>query len=82
MKTTLNIHDALLDRAKRHAKNTGQPLRAVVEDGLRQVLVAPVSSHQYQLPDLSVGDMNAADPLEVYPWQDLCRMIYEKSETG
>ena len=82
MKTTLDIHDALLDRAKRHAKKTGRPLRAVVEDGLRQVLAVPVSPHNYQLPDLSVGDADAADPLEAYSWQDLREMIYEKPETG
>ena len=33
MKTTLDIHDELLLRAKRHAKETGRPLRALVEDG-------------------------------------------------
>ena len=82
MKTTLDIHDALLDRAKRHAKKTGRPLRAVVEDGLRQVLAVPVSPHHYQLPDMSVGDADAADPLEAYSWQDLRGMIYEKPETG
>ena len=77
MKTTLDIHDALLDRAKRHAKKTGRPLRAVVEDGLRQVLAVPVSPHDYQLPDLSVGDADAADPLETCSWQDLRGIIYE-----
>ena len=40
MKTTLDIHDELLLRAKRHAKETGRPLRALVEDGLRRVLTA------------------------------------------
>ena len=82
MKTTLDIHDALLDRAKRHAQKTGRPLRAVVEDGLRQVLAVPVSPRHYQLPDLSVGDADAADPLEAYSWQDLRGVIYEKPETG
>ena len=81
MKTTLDIHDALLDRAKRHAKKTGRPLRAVVEDGLRQVLAIPVSLHHYQLPDMSVGDADAVDPLDAYSWQDLREIIYEKSET-
>ena len=76
MKITLNIHDALLDRAKRYAKKTGRPLRAVVEDGLRQVLAVPVSPHNYQLPDLSVGDATGIDPLEAYSWQDLRGMIY------
>ncbi|MCY4361951.1 MAG: DUF2191 domain-containing protein [Gammaproteobacteria bacterium] len=81
-KTTPDIHDALLDRAKRHAKKIVRPLRAVVEDGLRRILAVPVSSHHYQLPDLSVGDTDAADPFEAYSWQDLRGMMYEKPETG
>ncbi len=39
VKTTLDIRDELLLQAKRHAKTTGRPLRAVVEEGLRTVLL-------------------------------------------
>ena len=81
MKTTLDIHDELLARAKRHAKKTGRPLRAVVEDGLRQVLAAPSSRNRYRLPDLSTGHASAEDPLEVYSWQDLRGLIYGETET-
>lgn len=81
MKTTLDIHDELLARAKRHAKKTGRPLRAVVEDGLRQVLAAPSSRNRYRLPDLSTGHAGAEDPLEVYSWQDLRGLIYRETET-
>ena len=81
MKTTLDIHDELLARAKRHAKKTGRPLRAVVEDGLRQVLAAPSSRNRYRLPDLSTGQSGAEDPLEVYSWQDLRGVIYGETET-
>ena len=63
MKMTIEIHDELLARAKQHARATGRSLRAVIEDGLRQVLAVPESKSNYQLPDLSVGDPNAADPL-------------------
>ncbi|MBM4269227.1 MAG: DUF2191 domain-containing protein [Deltaproteobacteria bacterium] len=35
MKTTLEIDDRLLERAKRHAASHGTTLRAVVEDALR-----------------------------------------------
>lgn len=35
MKTTLEIDDRLLERAKRHAATHGTTLRAVVEDALR-----------------------------------------------
>ena len=63
MKTTLDIHDELLARAKRHAKKTGRPLRAVVEDGLRQVLAASPSRNRYRLPDLSTGQLARRTPL-------------------
>ena len=81
MKTTLDIHDELLVRAKRHAKKTGRPLRAVVEDGLRQVLATSSSRNRYRLPDLSAGHAGAEDPLEVYSWQDLRGLIYGETET-
>lgn len=76
MKTTIDIHDDLLARAKRHARETGVPLRAVVEEGLRLALSAPERVEGYRLPDLSVGDPNAGDPLEAYTWQDLSEVIY------
>jgi hypothetical protein len=38
MKTTVEIADDLLSRAKQLCRREGKTLRAVVEDGLRQVL--------------------------------------------
>ena len=76
MKTTIDIHDELFARAKRHARDAGVPLRAVVEEGLRLVLQAPQSAVAYRMPDLGVGDPNADDPLEAYSWQDLSEIIY------
>ena len=80
MKTTLEIQDELLLRAKRHARNTGRPLRAVVEEGLRQVLSTTTPQPRYQLPDLSVGKAGEPDPLEAYSWQDLREIIYGEPE--
>ena len=77
MKTTLDIQDELLLRAKRHAQRTGRPLRAVVEEGLRQVLSNTATQNRYRLPDLSVGSADDDDPLEAYSWQDLREIIYE-----
>ena len=75
VKTTLDIHDELLVRAKQHAQATGRPLRAVVEEGLRHVLsAAPPAS--YELPDLRVGDPQEPDPLERYSWPELRELIY------
>ena len=79
MKTTIDVHDELLARAKRHARQAGVPLRVVVEEGLRLVLSGPQAAEPYQLPDLSVGDPNAEDPLEAYSWQDLSEIIHEYS---
>ncbi len=76
MKTTIEIQDELLTRAKRHAKLTGRPLRSVVEEGLRQVLASPTRRERYVLPDLSVGEAGGNDPLETYSWQDLREEIY------
>ena len=77
MKTTLDIHDELFARAKRHARKIGRPLRAVVEEGLRRVLDASGPPPRYELPDLSVGRAGARDPLEDYSWQDLRDIIYD-----
>ena len=79
MKTTLDIRDELLVRAKRHARTTGRPLRAVVEEGLRQVLGGRSVRSRYRLPDLSTGNADGADPLEAYSWQDLRALIYGDS---
>ena len=76
MKTTLDIHDELLARAKRHARETGRPLRALVEEGLRRVLEPSPRPPRYSLPDLRAGDPDAADPLERYSWPELRELIY------
>jgi hypothetical protein len=76
MKTTMDIHSELMLRAKRRARETGRPLRAIVEEGLRLVLAEPVKRGSYRLPDCSIGDPSAADPLEALSWQDLRREIY------
>lgn len=78
MKTTIEIHDELLIRAKRHAQKTGRSLRAVVEDGLRRVLDDPSIPNQYTLPDLRVGDPNSPDPLEGQTWPEARELIYER----
>ncbi|MBC9866430.1 MAG: type II toxin-antitoxin system VapB family antitoxin [Opitutae bacterium] len=80
MKTTIDIQDDLLGRAKRHARKTGRTLRAVVEDGLREVLAAPAGPNSYRLPDLSAGHAGAEDPLEAHSWQDLRGLIYGEAE--
>ncbi len=81
MKTTIEIQDELLRRARQHAKATGRSLRAVIEDGIRLALTAPEPRREYKLPDMSVGDPNAVDPLNAMSWQDLRETVYGEPES-
>jgi hypothetical protein len=76
VKTTVDISDALLVRAKRHARRVGRPLRALIEEGLRHVLAVEPGLVRYELSDLSVGDPRGPNPLETMSWQDLRDEIY------
>lgn len=76
MKTTVEIADDLLERAKRRARRTGQPVRALIEQGLRLVLQAEQESPKFHLADHSVGDRHGKNPLESLSWQDLRDEIY------
>lgn len=76
MKTTIEIGDTLLARAKRHARRVGKPLRALIEEGLRRVLDAEMQTSTYAFDDRSVGEAGGANPLERYSWQDLRDEIY------
>ena len=76
MKTTLDIEDELLARAKQLAKENGKPLRAIVEDGLRATLAAEEQTVSYELSDCGFGDPNGDDPLELLSWQDLRDEMY------
>lgn len=76
MKTTIEIQDHLLERAKRFAQRSHLPLRAVVEEGLRRVLAEERPPERFELVDASVGDPHAPDPLERFSWQDLRAEIY------
>jgi hypothetical protein len=71
MKTTVEIPDALLERARIHARRSGRPLRALIEEGLRLVLQAGSARVDYRLPDRSVGIPGEPNPLEAMSWQDL-----------
>jgi len=76
MKTTIDIDDALLARAKRHAAKTGKPLRVLVEEGIRRVLEEAPARVKYRIPDRAVGTPGDANPLEAWTWQDVRQEIY------
>ncbi len=55
MKTTVEISDALFERARAAAKQRGTSLRALIEDGLAAVLNAPKSKTVKPMRDFSFG---------------------------
>ncbi len=76
MKTTLELDDQLLAEAREYARRTGQPLSAVVEEGLRSVLTTGEPEAGYRLPDLSVGKATRDNPLEGYSPEEIRDMAY------
>ena len=77
MKTTVEINDMLLERARHRAKETGQPLRAVIEDGLRQLLAKPLPKTRYKMKNLSYGNPDDPDPMQNLTWDEIRDIIYE-----
>jgi hypothetical protein len=76
VKTTVEIQDGLLERARRHARRSGRSVRALIEEGLRLVLQQEVRRGAYELVDRSVGNAGDENPLERFTWQDLREEIY------
>ena len=76
MKTTVEIPDALLARARSQARKTGRPMRILIEEGLRAVLSEGQRQTGYRLPDRSVGDPQGANPLAALAWHGLRDEIY------
>jgi len=50
MKTTVDLPDELLIRAKKRAAETRTPLRVLIERGLRRELAEPVRSRSRRAP--------------------------------
>lgn len=70
MKTTVEIDDRLLQRAKRYAAQEGTTLRAIIEDALRARLTVQLkrrSAHRFappvvkgsSPPSIDIADRNA-----------------------
>jgi hypothetical protein len=76
MKTTIDISDALLERAKKVGRRTHRTLRALVELGLQRVLEEESKPARYRLVDRSTGKRSAENPLEKLSWGELRDQIY------
>lgn len=76
MKTTIEISDAILERAKTVAAREGTTVRALVEDGLRQILRNRRPS-TFKLRDASVGGKGLTPEFKDAGWERIRDALYE-----
>lgn len=77
MKTTVEIGDALLERAKAVARRESTTLRALIEEGLETVLKGRRTEKAYVVPDCSVGGQGVDPAFQDGEWAVLRDAIYE-----
>ena len=77
MKTTIEVSDALMREAKSLAQVHNTTLRALVEQGLEQVLRDLREPKPYKLKDGSVNGQGLQPGQEALSWSEVRDMIYE-----
>jgi hypothetical protein len=78
MKTTIDIADELISRAKLVQKRDGVTLRALVEDGLRLVLDRDARRPKYRFVPVTAGTPYRSGA----PMPDVNALIAEANERG
>ena len=77
MKTTVEISDPLLRRARRLAARRGTTLRAVLEDALRRELAAEEAAAPAPIKTHTVGGRGLQPGLSWGDWSALRALAYE-----
>ena len=77
MKTTIDIADPILDRAKKLAACQGVTLKTLVEQGLTRVLAEQTSSAAFRLRDASVGGQGMQPGVAGLDWDRVRELAYE-----
>jgi hypothetical protein len=76
MKTTIEIADDLLERAKRQARRERKTLRAVVEEALRQRLTGSSSPASFRLRKHPFGGHGLQPSVAEGQWETVRDLIY------
>lgn len=76
MKTTIEISDELLMRAKQRARRERTTLREVVEEALRQQLVAPPAHGTFRLKRHPFKGKGRQPGIVEGDWQSVRDLIY------
>jgi hypothetical protein len=77
MKTTLELSDALLRDARKVAEREGTTLRALVEQGLRQVVAEKKRKPTFRLRKASFKGDGLRPELQDAGWDRLRDLVYE-----
>lgn len=76
MKTTIEITDELLERAREAARRERTTLRALVEEGLRTSIEQRRRGRRFQLRDASVGGQGLAPEFHDASWERIRDAAY------
>lgn len=76
MKTTIELPEALFDKAKRHARKHKTTLKALIEQGLRQVLATKPDTAHFKLRDASVNGKGLNPEFRDAGWEQVRDAIY------
>lgn len=77
MKTTVEILDPLLDRAREVAATEGTSLRALIEEGLRMALDARSAREGFRLRRATFGGNGLLPGVQEGTWEAVRDIIYE-----
>ncbi|MGH8209997.1 MAG: DUF2191 domain-containing protein [Steroidobacteraceae bacterium] len=76
MKTTIDISDLLLEQAKKVAADERTTVRALIEQGLRQVLTSRTQPAAFRLREAAFHGEGLQPEAEGLPWEHIRDMIY------
>jgi predicted transcriptional regulator len=76
MKTTIDLPDDLAKKAKAYAAGKHTTLRAVIEQGIRQVLRNERAATEFKLRDASVGGSGLRDEYRDADWARIREAAY------
>lgn len=77
MKTTVEIADPLLNKARRRAAREGTTVRALIERGLRHVLADEGAAGTFTLRDASFRGHGLQAGVRNLTWEQLRDLAYE-----
>lgn len=80
MKTTIDIAEPVLREARKIAARDGTTLRALVEQGLRQVVKERKQKPKFRLRQVTFGGDGLRPELRDATWEEILDLSYQRHE--